>query len=221
MLKGLIAAALIVLAILTASNSCGRQETGIGQEEQGVLQSLLTGRQLPPEKTRQPQPKPSGTKTSHVCAANNWTPSTGDRFQATVTRVVDGDTLEALAQGQEITIRLWGIDAPETDQPKGLQAKLTLKQLTPEDRTVTVHAHGLDKYGRILAVLETDADLAVNARLVESGTAYHYRYGPAQGNTCLTWMESFARSHRQGVWQADPQGGTRPWEHRRKEAEEG
>jgi len=38
--------------------------------------------------------------------------------QFKVTRVLDGDTLKAESQGYEITVRLVGIDAPETSKKK-------------------------------------------------------------------------------------------------------
>ena len=44
-------------------------------------------------------------------------------------KVVDGDTIRAEAKGQEIKIRLVEIDAPEMDQPFGLQSKNFLNGL--------------------------------------------------------------------------------------------
>ena len=44
-------------------------------------------------------------------------PSPGQRVEATVTRVVDGDTIHVALDGGDVTIRLIGVDTPETVAP--------------------------------------------------------------------------------------------------------
>lgn len=47
------------------------------------------------------------------------TPTSSNTFkEATVTRVVDGDTIVVNLQGQEYKVRLIGVDTPETKHPK-------------------------------------------------------------------------------------------------------
>ena len=220
MVKSLIAAALILLGLLFAAGNCSENQLRERSQKPDVLASLLTGQASSYRVNPTPQPVPSDSETSEICAARNWTPTTTDVFQATVTRITEGDTLEALAQGQTIEIRLWGIDAPERDQPRGEKARNMLSRLAPLNKLVTVHAYGLDKYGRILAVLDGNAGLAINAVMVEEGLAYHSKAGMALGHTCLTSMEQFARTYRRGVWEDSPQGDKRPWAHRQEIAEE-
>ena len=84
---------------------------------------------------------------------------------AVITRVVDGDTVEArLDLGWRVTmtakIRLAGINCPEIDTPEGVAARAftvnTLNRLMPVGDTgplaapVKVISHSLDKYGRVL-----------------------------------------------------------------------
>ena len=65
-----------------------------------------------------------------------------------VVSVHDGDTLTALdAANVQHKVRLTGIDAPEIGQPFGTKARDRLTALA-KGKTVTIHGHGQDRYGR-------------------------------------------------------------------------
>ena len=88
-------------------------------------------------------------------------------YKAKVTKVVDGDTVDALIDcGFSIfshqRIRLLGINAPESrtrdkeEKKRGLAAKARLKELIREGRgeiTVKTFMDKKGKYGRLLGVL--------------------------------------------------------------------
>ena len=63
--------------------------------------------------------------------------------------VVDGDTIKGNLDSKRITIRLVEIDAPEMDQPFGVESKRFLKKLI-ENKKVTLISEGKDRYGRTL-----------------------------------------------------------------------
>ena len=74
-----------------------------------------------------PQPAPpagqgSGNKNSQLrlkdCTAEKLSDLAHAPFVGTVTRIVDGDTLKVAVDGIEMRIRLWGVDTPESAQPK-------------------------------------------------------------------------------------------------------
>lgn len=69
----------------------------------------------------------------------------------TVTRILDGDTLEVKNEGELIRIRLVDIDAPEKSQPFGQRAKQKLSELVKDANDVAVSSTGKDRYGRTLA----------------------------------------------------------------------
>ena len=80
-----------------------------------------------------------------------------NHYAATVAQVVDGDTFDAVVDlGFGLTavqrFRLRGLDAPETDTPKGIAAKKFLvDQMTKAKGHIILKAATSDKYGRYLA----------------------------------------------------------------------
>ena len=65
------------------------------------------------------------------CHTANWVPETPEiTFQ--VQRIIDGDTILAHTSEQpDQRLRLWGIDAPESDQDHGPEATARLQALVP------------------------------------------------------------------------------------------
>lgn len=106
--------------------------------------------------------------------------------QFKVTRVTDGDTIKVIGDGSKITVRLVGIDAPETSkkkhklgQPFSQKSTKYLASLVL-NKSVTVKSYGPDRYGRTLGVVYIDGK-NVNLRMVQVGLAEVYRGLPAKG----------------------------------------
>ena len=114
-----------------------------------------------------------------------------------VVSVHDGDTVTALDAGNvQRKVRLTGIDAPEIGQPFGTKARDRLTALA-KGKTVTIHSHGQDRYGRTLASVDIKGDDLAH-RLVADGLAWHYtRYSKDAG---LAAVEQEARAARRGLW---------------------
>ncbi len=102
-----------------------------------------------------------------------------------VSRVIDGDTIVVLMDGREETIRLLGMDTPETVDPRkpvqcfGVEASNETKSLL-DGREVTLQSDPTqsdrDKYGRLLRYVFRDDGLFVDEYLVKEGFAYEYTY---------------------------------------------
>ncbi len=73
--------------------------------------------------------------------------SGADTFTGSVTRVVDGDTF--WISSPDVRIRVWGLDAPERDQPGGSQATAALSGLISGQK-LTCRQRDIDRYGRIV-----------------------------------------------------------------------
>lgn len=103
-------------------------------------------------------------------------------FTGSVTKIVDGDTF--YMTGQPVRIRVWGLAAPERDEPDGPAATRALRELIA-DQTVGCELHDTDRWGRPVAQcwLEDGRDIA--AAMIESGTAEeHCRYSGGHYGTC-------------------------------------
>ncbi|HSW11271.1 MAG TPA: thermonuclease family protein [Solimonas sp.] len=125
-----------------------------------------------------------------------------------VLRVADGDSLHVSCDGQDTTVRLQGIDAPEWRQAYGRRAKKELAALV-EGRELRLLGSEIDSYGRLLATAWL-GDLNINREMARRGYAWAYRrylHDPA-----LLDDEAQARQQRLGLW-ADPQP-VPPWEFR-------
>lgn len=132
-----------------------------------------------------------------------------DGDDATVERVVDGDTI-VLRGGERV--RLIGIDTPETKDPRrgvqcfGEEASRRTSTLLPAGERVRlaydVERH--DRYDRTLAYVYRAADgLFVNAALVRDGYASAYTYPPNVTHAEeLVALQREARDANRGLWGA-------------------
>lgn len=131
-------------------------------------------------------------------------------WQVQVIGVTDGDTLRVRRDGQNTTIRLHGVDAPEHAQPFGERAG----QFTSHfafGRSASIEPITVDRYGRLVARVFVDGR-CLNEALVAQGLAWHYRRYSTSAT--LDQLELEAREARRGLWSApDP---VPPWDWRRQ-----
>ena len=129
-------------------------------------------------------------------------------IDARVVRVIDGDTIRVRVQGKEYTVRLIGVDTPETVHPTktvqhfGAEASAYTKAalegktvLLAKDRT----GDTVDRYGRWLRYVLLDGD-NFNARLIREGYAHAYRLFPFSKRKEFIQLEDQARRRRIGLW---------------------
>lgn len=130
--------------------------------------------------------------------------------EATVTRVIDGDTIEVVTGGREETVRLIGVDTPESVHPTvpdecfGKRASaFTERSLEGEDVRLEYDAERLDRYGRTLAYVWVGG--MFNEELVRQGYASAYPYPPNTRYADLfEEAERDARDHGRGLWGSCP-----------------
>lgn len=136
------------------------------------------------------------------------TPTTStDTVEGWVERVSDGDTVRLSVAGREaITVRLYGIDAPERDQPHGDTAARALARKIDGARVTAVRVD-TDQYGRLVATLFKDGE-NINLQMVSEGHAWWYQ-SFARGEQALAAAERSARADGRGLW-AD-RNPTEPW----------
>ena len=131
-----------------------------------------------------------------------------DSVPARVQRVIDGDTIQVRFDGKTHTVRLIGVDTPETKHPTkavqhfGREASAFTKAalegktvLLQKDRT----GDTVDRYGRLLRYVYLDGD-NFNARLIREGYAHAYRRFPFSKRKEFIQLEEQARRRGIGLW---------------------
>jgi len=135
-----------------------------------------------------------------------------------IIHVSDGDTLTARCNSdsarapqttQTLKVRLAGIDAPESRQPYGSQARKALQTLVLK-KNVTLRCHTIDRYKRHICTVWVAATghgthtLDVGHALLTQGMAWWYRQYAAeqspQQRSQYEWAEKSARAKRAGLW---------------------
>ena len=117
-------------------------------------------------------------------------------------KVTDGDTIKI----EKNTVRLHGIDAPETKQTCkfkkmdwncGLESKIFLLNLI-NNQTVTCNVTDIDKYKRYVAICFIN-NQNINQIMVRSGWAIAYRYYSKD----YIEDEAIAKKNNSGIWRGE------------------
>jgi micrococcal nuclease len=126
-----------------------------------------------------------------------------------VTEVVDGDTIKIAYNGSEQSVRLIGIDTPETQHPSepvecfGQEAYEKMKSLVGGENVKIMFdssQESVDNYGRLLLYIWVD-DIFVNKEMIEEGYAYEYTYStPYMYQTEFKEAQKVAENSGKGLW---------------------
>lgn len=139
------------------------------------------------------------------------TPNTTAPHCYLVDRVVDGDTFKVWQNGKSVTVRLIGIDTPESVDPRqevqcfGKEASEYTKKLLEYKQVCLVADPKIgefDKYQRLLVYAYRQSDqLFINEHLVSQGYAHEYTYGPIyKHQNDFREAESKAKEQKLGLW---------------------
>jgi micrococcal nuclease len=133
--------------------------------------------------------------------------------KAEVVRAVDGDTVQVRIPnppadlGTVETIRLIGVDTPETVHPNkpveyfGAEASnFTRERLLNKPVYLAFDWDLRDRYGRLLAYIYTEDGQCFNARLVREGYGHAYVSYPFQFMDEFKALEADARHKKRGLW---------------------
>lgn len=122
---------------------------------------------------------------------------------------VDGDTLHVDVDGKEETVRLLGVDTPETKDPRksvqcfGKAASEYTRSLV-SGRAVKLIPDPMqtdrDKYDRLLRYVEFEDGTSLNERLVYEGYAFAYEAYPDSKLSYFKQLEADAKANKRGLW---------------------
>lgn len=151
--------------------------------------------------------QPVATTTTSTIPGDGLRMPAGVEGPFGVVRVVDGDTVVVAPR---VTLRLIGIDTPETVDPRkpvqcfGREASLWAHSLL-DGRSVWLEydpTQGrLDKYGRTLAYVWLPDGRMFNETMIADGYAHEYTYNlPYRYQDAFIAAERSARASQRGLW---------------------
>lgn len=132
-----------------------------------------------------------------------------DQRTFTVSRVLDGDTIDVEQGKEKSRVRLLGIDAPEMNYDSADGAaygaaeatdylkqrldgqQVTLKLNSPEEK---------DKYGRLLAYVYAAGNANINLEMIEKGYVYADRRHDHALRKQFEQAEATAERRKAGLW---------------------
>jgi micrococcal nuclease len=141
-----------------------------------------------------------------------------EQIEAQINKVVDGDTVRVSIAGEKkpVRVRLYGIDAPEKNQPSGPESSEALARLLPVGSAVLLDVVDRDHYGRLVAIITRQGENeSANARQVSDGWAWYWsRY--CKRPLCESWesLSESAKAAGLGLWSNDHP--VAPWDWRRQ-----
>ncbi len=122
---------------------------------------------------------------------------------------VDGDTIAVNMNGSVETIRMIGIDTPETHKPNtpvqcyGPEAAAFTKQLIGQNK-VRLQADPLDtnrdRYNRLLRYVYLPDGRMIETELISNGYAFAYTQFPFEKSSEFQAGENNAQAAKKGLW---------------------
>ncbi len=194
--------------------SSAREFVGEGAASSTVAQAKA-GEGAPPDslfrESGSAQPVATGTKANGVESLGDAVPDERVLSELyAVVGVVDGDTIKVSMQGTVETLRLIGMDTPETKDPRkpvqcfGAEASAKATELLA-GRKVRLEADSSqgdrDKYGRLLRYVWREDGLFFNDWMIRNGYAFEYTYNkPYTYQSKFKEAQRYASDHALGLW---------------------
>ncbi|MEX2340807.1 MAG: thermonuclease family protein [Candidatus Paceibacterota bacterium] len=139
-----------------------------------------------------------------------------ERVLYSVVRVIDGDTIVINKDGVSESVRLIGIDTPETVHSSkpvqcfGMEASKKTKEWLEGKSVELIIDEGegeRDKYRRLLGYVYREDGMFINLELIKQGYAYEYTYQqPYKYQKEFKAAQAEASSAKRGLWADDACG---------------
>lgn len=135
-------------------------------------------------------------------------PNIVEEQKYSIVQIFDGDSFIARsADGVQQNFRLYGIDAPEKDQPFGDSSRMILQDLLSTEFLVVVK--DIDQFERQIIIAHSGTS-NINEAMLRRGAAWHYVY--YDQNPAWSALEASAREEKRGLWREE--SPVAPWEWR-------
>ncbi|HEY4513751.1 MAG TPA: thermonuclease family protein [Candidatus Paceibacterota bacterium] len=162
-----------------------------------------------PSTVQQEFPIASETQVQQTAATISFSGVQNEKYYQVV-KVIDGDTVVLSVDGKNITVRLIGLDTPETSDPRkpvqcfGKEASQKAEAIL-RGQNVRIEFDptqgSLDKYGRTLAYIFLSDGRLFNKLMIEGGYGHEYTYNlPYKYQKEFREAEYDARENKRGLW---------------------
>lgn len=140
---------------------------------------------------------PDATRPTFDCVPQNT-----QRDLAELVRVIDGDTIEVVVNGQTKRVRYIGMDTPEREDVFFAEATNANAQLVTGQRlTLVKDVSETDRYDRLLRYVFVGENIFVNYELVNQGYAQIVTYPPDVAcEEFFREAQTNARESELGLW---------------------
>jgi endonuclease YncB( thermonuclease family) len=125
---------------------------------------------------------------------------------AVVMEVIDGDTIEVVLDGKRETVRYYGIDTPERQEPCYEEAKKRNEELADRHVLLVADARDRDSGGRLLRYIFTLDGYSIDAALVAEGFAHAWTLDGSYRDALMALEEEAQREGRGCLWGNTGQG---------------
>jgi len=204
-------------SLISVENNNTQQDSNINNvpeqtNTEQVISDKLNNNQGGPQ--QEPQQE-IGNQSNQEVVSKKVESSVSDLYS--VTQVVDGDTIKINLNGTVVTLRLIGMDTPETVDPRkpvqcfGKEASNKAKELL-SGKKVRIEKDStqgdLDKYGRMLAYVYREDGLFYNKYMIEQGYAHEYTYNtPYKYQIDFKAAQKSAQDNQRGLWSSNTCNG--------------
>lgn len=196
----------------TAQNAAGEASNQSANQTSSSTSNALTAQNNDQNSDVKATTKTTGTQQQKITndAVAIQQPADAVNTLYTVASVIDGDTLKITVNGKSETLRLIGIDTPETADPRkpvqcfGKEASNKAKELLA-GKKISIEADPSqgerDKYGRLLVYVRRSDGLFYNQYMIEQGYAHEYTYNvPYKYQAEFKAAQKAAQEAQRGLW---------------------
>lgn len=183
----------IAISVLVVS-ACSSRQPNVNEHSSPVASSAVVGVAV--------------AATSGSLAAAEASSTSDSAVAVQVTEVVDGDTLKVMLNGTEASLRVIGINAPESGECLADEATRELSDLLGNGSVVLVSdVSEFDQFGRLLRFVQTSTGQDVGAQMIKSGYAIARRFEPDTSKSDdYEELQHSAQLAHVGMWALDACG---------------
>lgn len=137
-------------------------------------------------------------------------------WPATVSKVINGDTLQVIIEGKQVVVALSDIDAPELEQPFGPEAKQLVEDLALHQKIkIIISPRQTSNSDKIIAeIFVPQKQDSLNRTLVREGLAW--AVNDQKTRNPFELASEFARKRHLGIWSVP--NPLPPWKYKEQES---